>query len=170
MQARYYDPVMGRFLSVDPVGFLETGEPSKFNRYIYSNNDPINMFDPDGRDTLVISGDLEGAYGLGAGVSVGRYVQFDKHLPTIVSTIEALSTNLGNPIAAAVDAMTTVTETGTMISVKAAGGADASVGAEFTYSTGDASDFKLELSGHAAFPVIGVGGEAGIKAGVATER
>ncbi|MEP1230386.1 MAG: RHS repeat-associated core domain-containing protein [Litorimonas sp.] len=48
MQARYYDPVIGRFLSVDPVGFLETGDPRYFNRYAYTANDPINLIDPTG--------------------------------------------------------------------------------------------------------------------------
>jgi RHS repeat-associated protein len=50
MQARYYDPVMGRFLSIDPVGFVGSGgQPSYFNRYAYSANDPINHIDPDGQ-------------------------------------------------------------------------------------------------------------------------
>lgn len=49
MQARYYDPNIGRFLSVDPVGFMDTGLPSYFNRYSYTANDPINKIDPDGR-------------------------------------------------------------------------------------------------------------------------
>ena len=40
--------MIGRFLSVDPVGFLETGEPRFFNRYSYCYNDPINCIDPDG--------------------------------------------------------------------------------------------------------------------------
>ncbi len=48
MQARYYDPVMGRFLSVDPVTFMETGEPGYFNRYSYTFNDPVNNTDPTG--------------------------------------------------------------------------------------------------------------------------
>uniref|UniRef100_UPI003CFA861C RHS repeat-associated core domain-containing protein n=1 Tax=Massilia sp. PWRC2 TaxID=2804626 RepID=UPI003CFA861C len=49
MQQRYYDPVAGRFLSVDPV----TSNPSSgrsFNRYRYSNNNPYRYVDPDGRD------------------------------------------------------------------------------------------------------------------------
>ena len=48
MQARYMDPNIGRFLSIDPVGFLETGSPSYFNRYAYVANDPVNGIDPTG--------------------------------------------------------------------------------------------------------------------------
>ena len=49
MQARYYDPNIGRFLSIDPVTFMDTGDPRYFNRYSYTANDPVNLVDPDGR-------------------------------------------------------------------------------------------------------------------------
>ena len=49
MQARYYDPNAGRFLSIDPVTFLQSGNPANFNRYSYAFNDPVNIIDPDGR-------------------------------------------------------------------------------------------------------------------------
>jgi RHS repeat-associated protein len=45
MQARYYDPVIGRFYSNDPVGF--NGVHS-FNRYAYANNNPYRYTDPNG--------------------------------------------------------------------------------------------------------------------------
>jgi RHS repeat-associated protein len=48
MQARYYDPSTGRFLSVDPVQ-PAAGNSFNFNRYDYTNNNPINHTDPDGR-------------------------------------------------------------------------------------------------------------------------
>jgi len=48
MQARYYDPVMGRFLSIDPKGFEDTGTPAMFGRYTYVGNDPVNKTDPTG--------------------------------------------------------------------------------------------------------------------------
>jgi len=48
MQARYYDPVIGRFLSVDPVTFMDNGHPANFNRYAYGLNDPVNLTDPTG--------------------------------------------------------------------------------------------------------------------------
>ncbi|MGJ8564589.1 MAG: RHS repeat-associated core domain-containing protein [Alphaproteobacteria bacterium] len=54
MQARYYDLVIGRFLSVDPVRFLQNGNPAQFNRYSYTWNDPINGFEPDGRETRLM--------------------------------------------------------------------------------------------------------------------
>jgi RHS repeat-associated protein len=47
MQARYYDPVIGRFLSVDPVNF-SYGKPQSFNRYAYVANDPVNGRDSTG--------------------------------------------------------------------------------------------------------------------------
>jgi RHS repeat-associated protein len=47
--ARFYDPMYGRFLSVDPVGFVEGNEQS-FGRYAYANNNPYKFVDPDGRE------------------------------------------------------------------------------------------------------------------------
>jgi len=47
MQQRYYDPVIGRFYSNDPVGFVES-QPSSFGRYTYANNNPYKYTDPDG--------------------------------------------------------------------------------------------------------------------------
>ncbi|NLW48261.1 MAG: RHS repeat-associated core domain-containing protein [Firmicutes bacterium] len=43
--ARWYDPEVGRFISVDPA---EDGE----NWYALCDNDPVNYFDPDGRLSL----------------------------------------------------------------------------------------------------------------------
>ncbi|MFC4701275.1 RHS repeat-associated core domain-containing protein [Glaciecola siphonariae] len=55
MQARYYDPVIGRFYSNDPVdavGHLSTPNGIHgFNRYAYANNNPYKYNDPDGRSS-----------------------------------------------------------------------------------------------------------------------
>ncbi len=53
MQQRYYDPVIGRFYSNDPVGF-SASNPMMFNRYAYANNNPYKYTDPDGRAPDVI--------------------------------------------------------------------------------------------------------------------
>ncbi|MCC8361806.1 RHS repeat protein [Lysobacter sp. A6] len=49
MQQRYYDSLVGRFLSVDPVTARPIGD--NFNRYWYANNNPYRFTDPDGRET-----------------------------------------------------------------------------------------------------------------------
>ncbi|MGG7095490.1 RHS repeat domain-containing protein [Shewanella indica] len=46
MQARYYDPLIGRFYANDPVGFRDV---HSFNRYAYGNNNPYKYVDPDGK-------------------------------------------------------------------------------------------------------------------------
>lgn len=55
MQARYYDPVIGRFYSNDPVGVLGhaeleggAGYVHGFNRYSYVGNNPYKYTDPTG--------------------------------------------------------------------------------------------------------------------------
>lgn len=51
MQARYYDPAVGRFLSVDSVAAAEN-PAGAFNRYWYANNNPYRYIDPDGRESV----------------------------------------------------------------------------------------------------------------------
>ncbi|MCW0451582.1 hypothetical protein NB721_000668 [Xanthomonas sacchari] len=48
MQQRYYDPSIGRFLSIDPVT-ASSVSGSNFNRYWYANSNPYRFTDPDGR-------------------------------------------------------------------------------------------------------------------------
>ena len=64
MQQRYYDPLLGRFLSVDPVTMHDTGDARHFNRYGYANNNPYTFVDPDGRLPIFIPALI--VYGVGA--------------------------------------------------------------------------------------------------------
>lgn len=52
MQARYYDPVIGRFYSNDPIDAVSHLSTLNwihgFNRYAYANNNPYRYIDPDG--------------------------------------------------------------------------------------------------------------------------
>jgi len=62
MQARYYDPVLGRFYANDPVGFVE-GNPLSFNRYAYANNNPYRFWDPDGKHARQTDGRIRNCAG-----------------------------------------------------------------------------------------------------------
>ncbi|UOV02546.1 RHS repeat domain-containing protein [Pseudoxanthomonas mexicana] len=48
MQQRYYDPIAGVFLSVDPITAVDF-PVGQFNRYRYANHNPYKFVDPDGR-------------------------------------------------------------------------------------------------------------------------
>ncbi len=66
MQARYYDPAIGRFYSNDPVGFRDI---HSFNRYTYANNNPYKYKDPNGETAtlaMCFGGPLGCAIGVGA--------------------------------------------------------------------------------------------------------
>src|SRR5690606_514960 len=47
---RYYDPEIGRLLSVDPVT-ADSNTGAMFNRYNYANSNPYKFTDPDGRQS-----------------------------------------------------------------------------------------------------------------------
>ncbi|MEJ2531793.1 MAG: RHS repeat-associated core domain-containing protein [Halioglobus sp.] len=51
--ARWYEPELGRFLSVDPVQFRDEN-PFSFNRYAYANGNPYKYVDPDGREVVKV--------------------------------------------------------------------------------------------------------------------
>jgi RHS repeat-associated protein len=52
---RYYGSGTGRFWTVDPGGSANRGNPASWNRYAYVNGDPINRFDPTGREDVAPS-------------------------------------------------------------------------------------------------------------------
>lgn len=73
MQARYYDPDAGRFLSVDPAE-VQLGDNGIYNqnRYLYAKGNPVLYLDPDGRKYAELwakQGAVVGAVGV-AGASV----------------------------------------------------------------------------------------------------
>ena len=52
MHARYCSPVMGRFLSTDPIDSGRPAAPQTWNRYAYGRNNPLKFVDPDGKDGI----------------------------------------------------------------------------------------------------------------------
>ena len=66
MQVRYYDPLIGRFYSNDPIGFTDV---HSFNRYAYANNNPYKYTDPDGNTAALVACGA-GPVGCGVGLAV----------------------------------------------------------------------------------------------------
>ncbi|QAY68790.1 RHS repeat-associated core domain-containing protein [Xylanimonas protaetiae] len=48
--ARYYDPTLGVFVSVDPI--MDLANPQQWNPYTYANNNPLAFWDPAGTRPL----------------------------------------------------------------------------------------------------------------------
>ena len=65
MQQRYYDPIAGRFMSVDPIT-TDANTGKGFNLYEYANNNPYRYTDPDGRIANFVFGAI-----IGGGIEVG---------------------------------------------------------------------------------------------------
>lgn len=55
MGARYYDPMLGRFLSMDPLQ-VDFANLYTFNRYAYAYDNPYRFVDPSGWDAEPIEG------------------------------------------------------------------------------------------------------------------
>lgn len=51
MQQRYYDPLAGRFMSIDPL-VVDLNAGGNFDRYAYIENNPYRFVDPDGRGAI----------------------------------------------------------------------------------------------------------------------
>jgi len=51
LRARYYNPLTGRFETMDPAAG-NIFEPARLHRYVYTKNNPINAIDPNGLDSV----------------------------------------------------------------------------------------------------------------------
>lgn len=49
---RYYNPEWGRWIQPDDIEYLDPTNINGLNLYAYCNNDPVNMYDPDGHFSL----------------------------------------------------------------------------------------------------------------------
>jgi len=61
MHARYYSPLRGRFLTVDPADSASVTIPQAWNRYVYADNNPVGILDPNGEGVVKFALKLYGA-------------------------------------------------------------------------------------------------------------
>ncbi len=103
---RYYDPGIGRFLSVDPVT-ADGNTGSNFNRYWYANNNPYKFTDPDGRaadtilDAAFIIYDTGQFLGASAAALVGTVTGNDSLQSAGLAGMRETGANLGASVASA---------------------------------------------------------------------
>ncbi|MCQ2065362.1 MAG: RHS repeat-associated core domain-containing protein [Bacteroidaceae bacterium] len=73
MNGRMYDPILGRFISVDPY-IQDPNNPQNFNRYAYCLNNPVKYTDPDGESIVgaMIVGAIIGTYSGGILANEGQ--------------------------------------------------------------------------------------------------
>jgi RHS repeat-associated protein len=93
MRARYYDPQLHRFLSMDPVD-VDANSALNFNRYSYAANSPYAKYDPSGREAACISAQIN-CFDTGASIQERAAVMWG------VLGIGAFSAGVG-PVAAGV--------------------------------------------------------------------
>ena len=143
LQSRYYDPVVGRFISPDDPGYLgANGDLAGYNLYAYCSNNPVMYEDPEGKSlTAILAVSLFGAFAGGAmgaftAATTGGNVVESAILGAINGGItsasslffgEALGRVLGTVVATAVSGITTgLVDVGAQIITKGSNNIDAS--------------------------------------------
>lgn len=95
MQARYYDPVIGRFYSNDPVDaatFISKGNIQGFNRYAYANNNPYKYTDPNGENPFMVIGGIAGFFQSVQAVANTNATPFEKLGAVVAGTVIGAAT------------------------------------------------------------------------------
>jgi RHS repeat-associated protein len=91
MQQRYYDPMAGRFLSVDPI-VTDTNTGNGFGRYVYAENNPLRYTDPDGLKCSGTGDDAKCTVDLVDGKAIDRTKLSDAQKKQIDKIESALTT------------------------------------------------------------------------------
>jgi RHS repeat-associated protein len=161
MQQRYYDPAVGRFLSVDPVG-VDLAAGANFNRYWYANNNPHTYVDPDGQFAQFLWG---GAIGAGVEIFVQTAIEGKSFTEIDVSDVlvaaGAGALTGGVASTAALAAAKGTISVGVAVVQTGAGSASVGVTASLTgdIANGQVPDVSSALVEGAAAGILGAAGQ-----------
>ncbi|MGW7357392.1 ricin-type beta-trefoil lectin domain protein [Streptomyces sp. NPDC054802] len=82
--ARLYDPVVGRFLSADPL--MDLNDPQQANGYVYAHNNPVTFDDPTGL-AITLTASEKAAALAGAGLSAAQVAQAQATMGRSLSSV-----------------------------------------------------------------------------------
>ena len=143
MNARLYDPAVGRFLSPDPYVQM-TDFSQNYNRFSYAMNNPLVYIDPDGENPLFIGLAILGAYIGGVASNYGELNPFQWNYSSV-------STYLGIGLGALTGYFGAygIVHPGSMIFAGSVSTPWMAVGASVTsagVALGDATDWKYDFN------------------------
>ncbi len=143
MNARLYDPAVGRFLSPDP--YVQMADFSQsYNRFSYALNNPFSYVDPDGENPLFIGLAILGAY-------IGGVASNNGELNPIQWNYSSVSTYFGIGLGAITGYFGAygIVHPGSMIFAGSASTPWMTIGASVTstgVALGDATDWKYNFN------------------------
>ncbi|KZN65017.1 RHS repeat domain-containing protein [Pseudoalteromonas luteoviolacea] len=172
MQARYYDPVIGRFYSNDPVDSIEhfkrLNHIHGFNRYVYANNNPYKFTDPDGEFAVNFGLAGLGFVVGGVGAAIATVVQTDgeasfKQIAGSFLGGGAVGAAAGFTMGASVATISTTATVKTFVSTTATSGIAGGLGDAIGQAVGNDGQVNIQSSAISAI-LSTIGGATGASA------
>jgi hypothetical protein len=167
--ARYYDPVLGRFIQADTI-VPEPGTPQALNRYAYVYGNPLYHTDPSGHVPMLVTAGIGGLVGGAAGavmyqVTVPKGARNSADRWVVVGTMAAagtlVGTGVGIPAGVKMAATVSTVAIGTGVGMATGGGMELASN-RVTGEAFEQDEFLLNaaggaVSGAATAPIGGVG-------------
>lgn len=95
LRARYMNPLTGRFVSRDPDDGIDT-DPASLHKYLYAEGDPVNLRDPNGREAIAATAEIDFGESIKAGVAATAVaVAVTCALDLSATTLEGITENIG---------------------------------------------------------------------------
>jgi RHS repeat-associated protein len=167
--ARYYDPVIGRFISRDPLAGKRES-PQTLNRYAYCRNNPLRYFDPAGTDDEDSQKKVEDIFATLQNINPDALKEIQELLDSgQIRPVRALEMILdllgftviplgGNDLSVEIDSETSITikaVNGLIVGEKTAWGVVTSDGIRINVDSGKVGDFALTMLHEISHAVLG---------------